>query len=399
MGNRPRTIPDDAPAIPAVINAADVVRSRRDRAYCIHASRHNVRMSVRGRMPWAPPRMIVGTWRHPCRAMPVVPWIRIPPAIKETEAESPGHRCAIPDVADPRTIRPAGAIDNHIVRNIRTDIAGCIADIDDVRRRVVHTHVRHVVHRRTARDRIDDSRDVSRDGPGAERRRTGEPDAIVQRVERVLIDPDYRHRRIDCVLQCSALYRLKLRTAIVIYFQMPGTARNGRHLRHGACNNRFARLRRTGHRRSHTLGRMPRRDHGEIGGQRRRRHIAPLALRERGRPIPPAGNQCVVILRRQIEEQLVGRIGDIEQLRALDRRVLRGTIGLQQLGRRRADKYRQRSRRCRAIGCVRLQQIDDVLLRRKLLRLLKLRQRIRSRPRTGEGLRFHPVVGYEQVKT
>ena len=330
--------------------------------------------------------------------MPGVPWIRLPPTVEEAETESPGDRRAVPDAADPGTIRPPGPVHDHVIaRHIGADVARRVADINHLGSGIVHAHVSHVVQRRTARNGIDHRRYVTRYRPRSERRRGDEPDAIVERVEGFFADPNHGHRRVDRVLQGRAFDRLEHRTAVVANFQMSRAARHRRHLRHGIRDYRFARLRRPRHSGPHTLGRMLGGNHGEVTGKAGDRHEIPLPLFQRCRAIPPAGDQRVVVLRLQIKKQLVGGIGHVEQLRALNRGVLRRPVSLQQFGRHRTDDNGHGSGRHGTLPAIRLKQVHLILLDRDLFRLLQLRGRIQGNgPRTIQAPRLHPAVGHKQ---
>ena len=376
----------DGTAVPAVVDVADVDLVNRD------VVDHRDAAPIDGPVvPGSPRGTEVRRRRTPGGEMRPP---RMPPGMNEAEAEAPGHRRTVPDAADPGAVAPSGAVHHDVVaRDIRTHIARRIADVDHIRRRVIDAYIRHVVQRRTARNRVHHGRHAGCRAPWTERRRGDEPHAVVERIERALADPDHRDRRIDGLLQRRAVDRLKRRIAVVGHAQAGGAAGYGRNLRNGILDRRFACLRRAGHRCADAFGGVCRRDAREVSRQAGRRNVLPRIRAQISRPEPAAGDEHVVRLSRGVQENPVGRIGHVQQACVLDRRVLRRTFGLQQFGGGGADVDRRRSGH-RALRLVRPQQVDLVVLHRDFLGRLQLCGRIGyTGPRTFEFLRLHPVIG------
>src|SRR4051794_8820386 len=108
-------MPSGNVASPPLIDVRDVHLIHHDRtpsrgsAHCRCAGKMPV--SDERPMPRSPPRPVHRDWPE----CPPRPTPRVPPRVPVAEPKSPGHRIAIPDRADPRTIVVTRTIHHRII--------------------------------------------------------------------------------------------------------------------------------------------------------------------------------------------------------------------------------------------------------------------------------------------
>src|SRR5206468_4299915 len=124
----------------------------------------------------------------------------------ELEVETPGPWSAEIVVPDPTRIWPAGTEHHDAIREEGAQVAGRVADVHDIRRRIVNVDVPHVIEGRARGNGIDHGRNGIRDDPRAGWSVRREPDGLAHRV----IPParkDHVGVRVDGILHRGGLDR------------------------------------------------------------------------------------------------------------------------------------------------------------------------------------------------
>ncbi len=311
-----------------------------------------------------------------------------------------GDRRRIPHRADPRRVHVAGAVDDRPGRlDDDAEVAGRVADVDILRRRLVDAHVGDVMQRGRRWDRVDGGRHRHGDGPRSGDLRRREPDARDDGVVGARTGLDDRFGCVDDIRQRRTGERRTLRRSVERRRELgPVRARHRRGLRNRVGDRRFLRLRGARHRRQHRAGERMRRNAPKTRGHRVARHERPRP-RHRCRGEPAAGEQHVIVVRARVDQHVVRCVGRPQQLRSGDGHEVRPAVELDQLGRslRRVDRrdgVRERRLRIRLRPAI--EQIDGVCLRELLRDLVEFgldeRADARLRPGPGNRARREPAV-------
>ncbi|CAM5221263.1 hypothetical protein BTHI11S_03598 [Bosea thiooxidans] len=141
------------------------------------------------------------------------------------------------------------------------------------------------------------------------------------------------------------------------------------------------------------------RDLGEIGRQFIARGKAPRAIRQRLRMEPAPGDQDVVLLIGDIDDDMAAGVLDVEQFGVGDRQVFGRACGLDQLGRGQADMQVRDGAGLDSLGDVRRWRVDEIDMgARGLLRCGERRRRVGGdRPGTFRRLGAPPLLERPQV--
>ena len=217
---------------------------------------------------------------------------------------------------------------------MRAAVAGQIAHVDDVGRRVVDVHVLDVLNGAVGRDVLYLVGHRCCDLPRSLRSARDEPDGFVATVVGA-IDKQHRLARVDGVGNVVPA-PLELRIAVVLDRDGRRLAVHLRRLRDRGLEHRLPGLLRAGHARAHVGDLRIRGYLGEALGNLIGRHVRPGASRHGIGRVPASRHEEVVLLRRDIHDDIALGVPNVEEVRSLDRCKLRLAVDLDELGRLRA---------------------------------------------------------------
>ena len=171
------------------------------------------------------------------------------------------------------------------------------------------------------------------DRPGSRRLVGDIPDAVITGVVKVAI---FKHgrRRVLRVLNLDVFDRREVRLAVIIDAERMVVPVDRGRLRDRVVEHGFAGLLGAGHMAQDGAVHGVLRDIAERFGQLIVRHMRPTQIAEHSfSPVPAAGQQHVVTLRRQLEKCIAVGIVHVQQVHAFDRRPGRVAVGDDQLRR------------------------------------------------------------------
>ena len=292
------------------------------------------------------------------------------PAVADADRESPAgigvpvdpvsvrHGPGIVVRAVPRPVPVSRAVHHAAVIDVRAAVAGQIAHVDDVGRRFIDVHVLDVLDRAVGRDVLYLIGHRCRDLPRSLRSARDEPDGLIAAVVGA-IDKQHRLARVDGVGNVVRA-PLELRIAVVLDRDGRRLAVDLRRLWDRGLEHRLPGLLRAGHARAYVCDLRIRGYLGEALGNLIGSHVRPGASRHGIGRVPASRHEQVVLLRRDVHDDVALGVLNIEEVRSLDRYKLRLAIDLDELGRLRADQY---------LGS---RLVSLVILRSRLLALLSL---------------------------
>ena len=258
---------------------------------------------------------------------------------------------------------PARPIYGHAVVGIGPAVSRSVADVHDLRRRVVDVHVGEVVGDRLGRNVYElVLRNVVGERPRAGRCVGDEPDRVVAGVV-LPVHPQHLGGGVDGVGDVRPLDPLEPGGAVVGHLELRLAALDRRRLRHVHVEHRVFGLRRSRHRsaRAAEIGggrNLPERGRQRIGGDE-----APRSS-HRARAEPAARQQEVDVVRRDLPHDRGLGVLHVQQVPHADRPPLGRTVRHHELGwLGRDDDLRWRLRR-RDRGGVRGNDAGDVGRRR-----------------------------------
>ena len=252
---------------------------------------------------------------------------------------------------DPRPVIPTRPPHDGAAPWVAPDVARRVTEIHLVGRRVIDPHVLHVVDRNARWNLVDVvGRNRVREEPGSRRRVGDVPDRVVAGVV-AAADAEHRRRRIDRVFGLRALDRHEPRLAVVPHVQPRLGTLDGGRLRNLRVEDRVFGLVGARHARAHGADVGPGRDLRERRGEGVGRHVGPARIDELPAPEPAAREERVVVLRRDVEEDVTLGVVHREQFgaHAPDGPEGRLALGHDELGGFRGDQDPRRFRRFRPV--------------------------------------------------
>ncbi|KFC66591.1 hypothetical protein FG93_04522 [Bosea sp. LC85] len=201
---------------------------------------------------------------------------------------------------------------------------------------------------RTRRNGVDRCRNFGRDCPGAGGAARDEPDAVLDRIIGTA-GLDHRYGGVGDIFEAGAFDRFQFGFAVIANTHLRLLAVDRRGLRDLIVDQRVLRLYRAAHRGEYGAFRVAVGDLGEIRRELVARDEAPGAVGERFGAEPAPGDQDIVFLTGDVDDDMAAGVLDIEQLRIRNWQVFRLTCRLNQLRRSETDMegrdYAARNRR------------------------------------------------------